>query len=276
VEHCVRRVFFSATPNRRVSCANYVSFLDETLWCALAYNSLLMNNAYPIAVVAELFGEPCRVAMLVALLDGRALPAGDLARLAGISAQSASGHLSKLVDGGLLSVRSVGRHRYYSIAGPEVARALEALGAISTAPRVASVSLGRQPDRQNDALYLARTCYDHLAGRVAVEITKTLEADKVIQCRDELNYELGARGGKWFADVGVDAEALRRGRRLFARQCIDWTERRPHLAGALGAALCSRFLVLGWVARRSGTRALRITAKGANEFRARFGIAIKP
>jgi DNA-binding transcriptional ArsR family regulator len=227
-----------------------------------------VNATYPVAAVAELIGEPARAAMLIAVCDGRALPAGELARAAGVSAQSASAHLSKLVGGGLLSVQSEGRHRYYRMAGPEVGHAIEALGAISTPPR--------RPDRprapEARALHDARSCYDHLAGRVAVELASALERSRVIRPRGERDYELGPEGPGWLQDMGLEEEALRRSRRSFARRCLDWTERRPHLAGALGAALSTRLLSLGWVARRVGTRALRITHRGARELEGRFGI----
>jgi DNA-binding transcriptional ArsR family regulator len=228
----------------------------------------IMNAVYPIAAVADLIGEPARAAILIALLDGRALPAGELALLSRVSAQSASGHLSKLVDGGLLSVQSEGRHRYYKIAGPEVAHALEALGAISTAPH----KIMQPRPREVSALHNARTCYDHLAGRVAVELAKMLEASRVLRPHGERDYELGPKGEAWFTNIGVETAKLKRSRRAFARRCLDWTERRPHLAGALGAALCTRMVTLGWVARRPNTRALRITHLGERELQAQFGI----
>ena len=227
-----------------------------------------MNATYPIAAVAELIGEPARAAILIALADGQALPAGELARAAGVSAQSASAHLSKLVGGGLLSVQSEGRHRYYRMASPEVGHAIEALGTISTIPRGPGVS--RPPETR--ALYNARSCYDHLAGRVAVELASALEGSRVIQPHGERDYELGSEGPAWFEALGMDTAALRRCRRSFARRCLDWTERRPHLAGALGAALSSRLMTLGWVARLPKTRALRITHRGARELEDRFGI----
>jgi DNA-binding transcriptional ArsR family regulator len=231
-----------------------------------------MNATYPIASIAELIGEPARSAILIALLDGRSMPAGELALVARVSAQSASGHLSRLVDGGLLAVQSNGRHRYYRIARPEVAHALEALGAISTVSRQSAVPL----DPRSRALSAARTCYDHLAGRIAVEITKAMESSKVIRPRGEMDYELGPQGKSWSKTLGLDVDALKRSRRAFARQCLDWTERKPHLAGALGAALCARMLALKWIARRPGTRALRITQVGVRELHLRFGIAISP
>jgi DNA-binding transcriptional ArsR family regulator len=227
-----------------------------------------MNSTYPLAAVGELIGEPGRAAILVALLDGRALTAGELALAAGISPQSASAHLSKLVDGGLLVVRAGGRHRFYRLANAEVAHALEALGAISTVGRPA---IG--PRMGDSAIYIARSCYDHLAGRVAVALTAELEDRGVIRSRGERDYELGSEGRGWFAKLGVDIERVRGSRRRFALKCLDWTERKPHIAGALGAALCSRMLALGWIARRPDTRALRVTHRGAQELQSHFGIA---
>jgi len=227
----------------------------------VAIHSAKVNATYPVAAVAELIGEPARAAILIALADGRALPAGELARAASVSAQSASGHLSKLVGGGLLAVQSEGRHRYYRLSSPDVAHAIEALGAISTVlPRA-----GAARPRETPALYNLRTCYDHLAGRVAVDLARALETSGVLLARGERDYELGPVGPEWLERLGLNAEALRGSRRAFARRCLDWTERKPHLAGALGAALLSRLLTLGWVARLPQSRALRITHRGARE-----------
>ena len=229
-----------------------------------------MNTTYPLATVGELIGESSRAAILVCLLDGRARTAGELAFTANISAQSASAHLSKLVDGGLLALQSSGRHRYFSLAGPEVALALEALGTIATkAPRG-----NTHPPRSGDEIRELRSCYDHLAGRIAVELTQTLEDRRIIQGNGKRDYELGREGQRWFGNFGIDVGRLRHSRRCFARKCIDWTERRPHLAGALGAALYSRLLALGWIARRRETRAVRITAEGLRELRVQFGLTL--
>ncbi|HEV2501289.1 MAG TPA: winged helix-turn-helix domain-containing protein [Terriglobia bacterium] len=228
-----------------------------------------MNTTYPIAAVGELIGEPARAAILIALLDGNARTAGELALIANISAQSASAHLSKLVDGGLLSVRRTGRHRYYALAGPEVVHVLEALGSISTLPRARPAAPGM---RAPDDMYAARRCYDHLAGRIAVDLSRALEQSKVIRPCGERDYELGHGGLAWLANLGIDVDALRRSRRAFARQCLDWTEHRPHIAGALGAALYSRLIALGWIACRRDTRALRITRFGVHEFHSRLGL----
>jgi DNA-binding transcriptional ArsR family regulator len=228
-----------------------------------------MNTTYPIAAVGELIGEPARAAILIALLDGKARTAGELALTADVSAQSASAHLSKLVDGGLLTASRTGRHRYYAMAGPNVAHALEALGSISTLPR-ARIAAART--RAADDMYTARSCYDHLAGRIAVELSVALQTCGVIRPSGQRDYELGRAGHAWFANLGIDVDSLRRSRRIFARQCLDWTERRPHIAGALGAALCSRLLALGWIACRRDSRALRITPRGAREFHSRLGL----
>lgn len=227
-----------------------------------------MNAVYPIAAVAELIGEPARAAILIALADGRALPAGEVARAAGISAQSASGHLAKLVVGGLLAVWNEGRHRYYRMASPEVGHALEALGAIATHARAGGAE--RPPETR--ALYHARLCYDHLAGRVGVELADAFERSGLIRIEGEREFEVGPQGENGFAALGLDIATLRRTRRTFARRCLDWTERRPHLAGALGAALCARLIELEWVARMPKTRAVRVTHRGARELAERFGI----
>jgi DNA-binding transcriptional ArsR family regulator len=237
--------------------------------CRYSDTLAMVNAKFPVAAVAELIGEPARAAFLIALADGRALPAGELARAAGVSAQSASSHLSKLVLGGLLRVQSEGRHRYYRMSSPEVGHAIEALGVISTGPRRPDLS---RP-RDGIALYNIRLCYDHLAGRVAVDLASALEASGVIRLHGERDYDLGSNGQAWFERLGVDTDALRGVRRSFARRCLDWTERRPHLAGALGAALFSRVVTLGWVAPLPKTRAVRITHLGTRELEGRFGIA---
>ena len=224
------------------------------------------NSAtHRVASVGELFGDPARAAMLVALIDGRARTAGELALAGNVSAQSASGHLARLTAGGLLAVRSQGRHRYYELASAEVAHALEAAG--SLAARHANGANGNtshpvHPRLANSDIRMARSCYDHLAGVIAVELTHRMEASAVIRACGEWEYELGRNGEKFFGKLGVDVQAIRRGRRAFARRCLDWTERKPHLAGALGAALFARLVDLGWVARRRDSRVVRVTHLG--------------
>jgi DNA-binding transcriptional ArsR family regulator len=234
-------------------------------------NPTHLDARHSIAVVGELIGEAGRAAILIALLDGRARTAGELSLVANVSASSASGHLAKLVDGGLLAVQSSGRHRYFQLTGPEVAQAIEALGSIATRSKAARncTLLARPVDslrrRASEEMHLARSCYDHLAGRVAVEMTRALEARHAIRACSETAYLLGRDGLAWFAELGVDVEAARRSRRSFARRCLDWTERRPHLAGGLGAALFARMLGLGWIARRRDSRVVRITHEGERE-----------
>lgn len=212
--------------------------------------------------------------MLDALLDGRDRTAGELAFTANISAQSASGHLSKLEYGGLLKVRSAGRHRYYGLASAEVAHAIESLGAIASRPRAAAVGHGPRISGVDESFYLARSCYDHLAGKVAVELAARLEALNVIRQNGGREYEIGPAGRGWFAKLEIDVDALRSTRRGFALQCTDWTERRPHVAGAVGAALLARLVALGWLARRRNTRALRVPERGVRGLREKFGVRV--
>ena len=247
-------------------CADVLS-ADET-WLLQPRYTGSMDIKYPIASVAELLAEPARAGMLVALLDGQSMCAGELAMIAGVSAQSASGHLSKLVVGGLLLVQSEGRHRYYRIASPEVGHAMESLGTISTMPR----PLKTPSKPEEAALRKMRSCYDHLAGRLAVELRMALESAEIITPNGDKNYKIGPQGGRWLAEMGIDLGSLGAGRRCFARQCLDWTERQPHIAGALGAALYERLRALGWVAQRPKTRAVRVTHQGARELGLRFGI----
>ena len=200
--------------------------------------------------------------MLLALLEGRALPAGELARAAAVSAQSASAHLAKLSKGGLITMQRDGRCRYYKLAGPRVADALEALGAISTVHPAAKYIRSRA----DQSMLLARSCYDHLAGRVGVALTETMQKQRIIVTEGERDYRVTARGADWLGELGINVESLERGKRNFARQCLDWTERRPHVSGALGAALMQHFLDEGWLARRRESRALRMTQKGQRSF----------
>lgn len=217
-----------------------------------------MKEKHALAASAALIAEPARSAMLVALLDGRALTAGELARAADVSPQSASLHLSKLLAGGMIRVHAQGRHRYYRMAGPEVGFVLEALGTIATMkpPRPSL----RTP--HDEAICFARTCYDHLAGRLAVELALVMERDAVIIAKDERDYELGPDAASWLARIGVGSDVHQTDRRHFARRCMDWTERRPHVGGALGASVLRSLLDRGWIKPRRSTRALRVTDAG--------------
>ena len=223
-----------------------------------------------IASPAALIGDPSRAAMLQALMDGRAQPAGALAWAAGLTAQAASNHLAKLVDGGLLRVEREGRHRYYRLANAEVAHALEAL-AVLAAP-VRSLEQPRSP--QARALREGRCCYGHLAGRLGIAVTDALVARGFLCPADDKQYAVNPEGRAWFEDLGLDLGALR-SKRGAARQCLDWTERRHHLAGPLGVTLLSRMVALGWIETVAGSRAARLTTLGREELRERLGVDLE-
>jgi DNA-binding transcriptional ArsR family regulator len=201
-----------------------------------------------LAPIATLIGDPTRITMLAALTEGRALPAGDLARRAGIRPATASAHLHRLIEGGLVAVRIQGRHRYHELAGPQVAAVIEALAQLAPAAPVASL----RSDRAAARLSEARTCYDHLAGRRGVELRDRLRSAGALVMIDERDHELTDAGRKLMEDLGLVPGELHTARRVFARSCLDWTHRRPHLAGALPAAITHRFLELGWVSRGVG------------------------
>lgn len=219
-----------------------------------------------IAEVAALFGEASRAAILTTLFDGRALPAGELARIAGIGETAASGHLAKLVKGKLLLVEREGRHRYYRLAGPNVATAIEDLAQLAGRPSVL-VAPVLSPAVQ--ALRHARSCYDHLAGEVAVTIASSLEKRGYIVRGTGKRYNIkGAAAKRWLVEQGVNLNLLYPGRWGIARQCLDWTERRPHVAGPLGKALFSCWCEKGWLRRPDpNSRAIEITPSGRRQLR---------
>jgi DNA-binding transcriptional ArsR family regulator len=222
-------------------------------WCFFfGYNKRMSALLNP-SNVAALIGEPTRTAILMNLLDGRARTAGELAASAEVSPQVASNHLTKLLEGDLLRLESQGRHRYYRLASLEVAQALEALAAIGQPSQAISLQVPTQ-------LQFARSCYDHLAGRLAVILTEKF-LEKSILVEKPSDYEVTPLGQEWFADFGIDVSTLKTARRSFARRCLDWSERRPHVAGALGAALFIQLKGLGWVIQEE-ERAVRLTVKG--------------
>jgi len=218
------------------------------------------------AAVAGLLGHPARAAMVDALMSGEPVSAGELARIAGVGPSTASEHLARLVDGGLVAVEVRGRQRHHRLAGAEVAEALEALARICPPTPVRSLSHASQ----RAALGHARTCYDHLAGVVGVGLADALVARAWIVPRGE-SYETSPEGEAGLADAGVDVAGARAGRRAFARACLDWTERRPHVAGALGAAIAATALGSGWVRRRAG-RTLGVTDTGYEVLHGVFGV----
>lgn len=211
-----------------------------------------------VAQVAALIGEPGRSTMLLSVLDGRALSASELARRATISPTAASAHLSKLVAGGLMLVERSGRQRLYRLATADVARALEALAAIAKPAKIVALT---QSTIANE-LRIARSCYDHLAGRLGVGITDSLLARQILVPSGSHEFSVTTKGHRFLSALGLDVVQAQSKRRRFARQCIDWTEHRPHLAGSLGAALRDRLLENGWVTHTQASRALRITPLG--------------
>jgi DNA-binding transcriptional ArsR family regulator len=220
-----------------------------------------------ISEPASLIGDPTRAAFLMALSGGEPLPAGELARRAGVTASTASIQLAKLMGGGLLVVEQHGRHRYYSLSDPAIAAAIESLAVI--APRRPARSL-RQARIGSD-LQAARTCYDHLAGALGVALFEALLRENVLTA----DLQATRKGSRRLGDLGVDVEEAHERRRAFARRCLDWSERRHHLAGALGAAIAERFFELGWIERTPSSRAVRVTEAGrtglADELAVRVG-----
>ena len=230
-----------------------------------------------IASAAALIADSTRAAILQALLPDRPLAAGELARLAGVSAATASFHLGKLLEGGLITVVRQGRHRYYRLAGHEVAAALEALGLISPGLPVRSL----RQSREAAALAEARTCYDHLAGRAGVEVLDGLLRQGLLEEKSgrtdrgdtsSHRFEVTGAGAKELGSFGLNLLQLRRSRRQFAGTCIDWTQRRRHLNGALAAAITSRMFELGWIERGQRRRSVRVTPVGIEGLASTFGV----
>jgi len=241
-----------------------------------------MEGDTDIATVAALVADAGRARILLTLGDGRRLPASVLAAEAGTAPSTASGHLAKLVAGGLVRVERHGRHRYHRLAGPEVGALLEALAAVAPPEPVRSLRQGTRAE----AVRRARTCYDHLAGRLGTALMGTLIDEGLLTGGDGsfnprgdrpgspgtlTDYRLTERGYARLTGFGIDVDALRRGTRPLIRHCVDWSEQHHHLSGALGAALAARVLALGWAERAEG-RALRITPEGADGLREAFGV----
>lgn len=226
-----------------------------------------MSGIVRMAATAQLLGDPARAHMLWALMDGGALTAKELAYAAHVSAQTASGHLGKLAEAGLLGMARQGRHRYYRLASREVGQMLE--GIMSFAGPEPS---GPRAWRGGEALRTARTCYDHLAGRLGVAIADSLQGEgRLVLTAD--GGEVTQSGQEFLRDLGADLAGGGRPGRVFCRPCLDWSERRPHIAGRLGAVLCARCLELGWIARQRDTRAVAITPAGREGFARVFGLA---
>lgn len=225
-----------------------------------------------MAEIAALVGDPARANMLTALLGGQSLSASDLAWHAGVTPQTASGHLARMGAAQLISVTALGRHRYYRLASPKVAQMLEMIYQVAGDQ---PVPRRRLPSYVDTAMREARTCYDHLAGELGVAVAEALVARQYLVLNDEAGV-VTRKGARFFGTLGIDLENLTRQRRCFCRICIDLTERRPHIAGALGAAFCQRCFDLGWIARMKDSRAVAVTAKGSGNLRDILGIEVPP
>jgi DNA-binding transcriptional ArsR family regulator len=224
-----------------------------------------MSEITRMASVAALLGDPARAHILTALLDGRALTAKELAFAAHVSPQTTSGHLARLTEAGLLAGEKQGRHRYFRLASPLVGQMLESVMAVA----------GPEPVRPStwrggEALRTARTCYDHLAGRLGVALAGSLEASGHVMLASD-GGEVTDSGHAFLREFGAEPVP---GKRVFCRPCLDWSERRPHIAGRLGAALAARCLDLGWIERQRDSRAVTITPAGESGFAERFGIRL--
>ncbi|MFD2442828.1 ArsR/SmtB family transcription factor [Bacillus sp. CGMCC 1.16607] len=227
-------------------------------------------NVYPnISFIAKLIAEPTRAIILDCLMNGQALPASELAYMAKVSHPTISSHLAKLVEGNLLIAEQHGRHRYYRIANEEVAEVIEKLGTIAPAVQVRSL---RQSSQLKQVRY-ARTCYDHLAGELGVKVLDALLKKNIVILVDG-EYQITEEGEKWFNQFGINMEEANVKRRIFAKPCLDWSERRYHIAGWLGAAIATRFFDQEWIAKVEKSRAVVLTKKGTIAMQEQFGIVL--
>lgn len=216
-----------------------------------------MLHGADISAAGAVLAEPARAAILLALSGGVGLPASELARHAGVTPSTTSTHLARLLEIGWVTVERYGRHRYYRLASPRIAAALEGLASVVPAAPARSLK-GQQ---QNDTLRTARSCYDHLAGRLGVALTDALVQRDALRL-DGSDYALSEGGAAFLRERGVEVPVVAPRTRAFARRCLDWSERRDHLAGALGAAVLAAWLGQGWVERQEGGRTLRLTSHG--------------
>ena len=228
-----------------------------------------MTGALDIAEIGFLVGDPARANVLNTLLDGRAFTAGELAYFAGVSPQTASLHLRKLTEANLLAALQQGRHRYFRLASPIVGRMLEAIAAVAG---VQAPPRRPRSTPKDAALRAGRMCYDHLAGRLGVDIADALVAGGRIVLDDD-GGEVKDEGFRLLGRIGIEPAAIQK-RRAFCRPCLDWTERRYHVGGAIGAALARQALAEGWIERLRETRAVGVTARGRTDFLGRLGVEV--
>jgi len=227
-----------------------------------------------VALIAGLMGEPARAAILVALVDGRALPAGELAFIGNVAPQTASFHLRKLMDAALITVEKQGKHCYYRLANERVASALESLATLAPERDQLAARASRCDSERIRELHFARTCYKHLAGALAVEIHHSFLDRGILVAGIDRICHLTDPGQKWWRQFGMPLPTSVRSREFSSRACVDWTERRHHLGGTLGAALFSRLMELRWIAAKPERRAVRVTHLGARELERQLGITV--
>jgi DNA-binding transcriptional ArsR family regulator len=224
-----------------------------------------MKDGPNIARVAALIGDNARAEVLTALMADRALTATELAGVAGVTKQTISAHLAKLLDAQLIAVSEQGRHRYFRLADRDVAQLLESLMGVAFRSGAVRVRTGpREP-----ALRKARACYDHLAGEMGVQAYESLLRQRIVKVTED-GLQLTPKGTQWFAALDIDAAAIASQRRALCKPCLDWGERRHHLGGALGTAMLSRLYEMDWARREKNSRVVQFTLKGEREFRARF------
>ncbi len=228
-----------------------------------------MNADPNVAGVAILIGDSARASMLCLLMDKRARTATELAHVAGITPQTASAHLAKLVHGELVTVEKQGRHRYYRLANENVAAALEALQVVTTA----KIKRPYRPGPKDQNLRNGRMCYDHLAGTLGIKITQALVNNgSIIEIGK--NFDLTESGVTFLTELGIDIDKARAKRRKFSQTCLDWSERQPHLAGALGAAICDKLVSLKWIKQKKNSRVVEVTQTGRKNLKKVFAISL--
>jgi DNA-binding transcriptional ArsR family regulator len=227
-----------------------------------------MKAGPDIALVASLVGDPARANMLTALMSGRALTATELAHEAGVTPQTASSHIAKLQDGGLVATEKQGRHRYHRLTGPDVAIVLE--GLMGLAARVGHLRTRTGP--KDPALRRARVCYDHLAGDLGVQMFDSLVRQRLVR-NEQGRVSLSPKGERFVAEFGIDLGSIGSPRRPLCKTCLDWSARRSHLAGALGSAMLARMYEMKWASREAGTRIVSFSRSGEKQFQALFGAA---
>lgn len=234
-----------------------------------------MLRTAALAEIGALVGDPGRASMMVALMDGRALTATELAQFANIAPQTASGHLSKLLLAHLLVVERQGRHRYYRIASAEVARMLETIMHVAAEQDIAEATRRIHVGPKDEALRAARTCYDHLAGRLGVSVADAMTGRGLVEL-DADGGTVTEDGRRFLREFGADLDTPPRVKRMFIRSCLDWSERRPHLGGHVATIITQRCFQLDWVRRQQGSRALFVTPHGREGFRKFFGFSAPP